>query len=243
MLDPRLAGSIWRLFNERAGLDHAESWTKPIMASRQQANALRTRAYDALAEARLAENPQQRARLEQDAQSYDQQAQQLELKSLQDHSQQMFGLFNAIAQPIREQLQHVLGLIEQVQARDAAQAQQNEAFGGMMDDGAATFGPAGFGIFDTDQAGNVTAVSETGQKILDAIPGCMAENGLPMPTNAAQLIAALRLLSTYAPSDGQPGAQAVQQEPGFAAQVPTWTPGGNGASPSLAGNGQPAPRY
>lgn len=248
--DPQLGAKIYDEFRRQASPTHERSWTKPIMEIQQQAFAARSRAAELMAEARLAENPLQAQRLQQEATSVQQQAEKLEYQALEANSKAQFGLMNALYLPLHERLASIEQLLDRVQraeqsraqARDQINSLQRQAAAMIGENGAPLFGPAGYGIFDVDQAGNVSGLSKEGKTLWPAVQGVMAEYGLPADING--LVKALHLLALEAPaSDGAPASAAGATPDGGNAPLVPGAPAAAASHPSLVGAGSPAPRY
>lgn len=243
LADPGLFPRVFAEFELRANPEHAESWSKPLLDLRNQADEHRGLADRYAMEARIAETQQAKDDFTRLAKQSRDTARNIELKADQHIVKQVYGLMNVLNKMFHERVSPFEKLAEAAQAKDAQESKMqgqrqtmvNAAATVLAPEGHALFGPKGYGIFDVDAAGNVTAVSDAGAEVLEAAEEKMLEYNLPM--DAAGLARALHLLSlesTY--SDGASGNPAGARSGGATGTLPAGAPGSFGTRPSLAGD-------
>lgn len=182
--------------------DAEGSWSKPYFAAMDQAAALRESADLALAEAYATEDPTQKALKTRAAETARAQARQAELAAMRSLEDRRASMVMRVYKNLDARLQQFER--QQAEARQSEQAQQaslqawatlgTQMRASRLEDGSAEFGPAGYGIFEVDEAGNCTTkTTPQGETALRLASRIMQERG--WEPNMRSLADALDLLA------------------------------------------------
>jgi hypothetical protein len=239
---PMDVDTVWPLHRAQADLNHPQSWTKPLLTARREAQQQRDLANAALAQATIDGTPQAQAQAQKLAEGYNAAADKIEAQAEFARDQRTAGIIRQSEKFIMSKLQPLLDKLEEVGQKDAATRAITAEWGGVAQsmraarepNGAATFGPDGYGILQVDENGNCTIPTPQGQKVLDQAEQIMLKHNMPRTMSSMRLALDV-LASEWAFSEGAGSSPAGGQ--GGSDMLPSGgsTPGNGALRPSPAG--------